>query len=64
MVDRPPCKGRNMKWSVLRKVGAALYWAEGTRPRKGKDYEVCLTNTDPEMMRIFMKYLVLFKIKM
>ncbi len=39
-------------------IGAALYWAEGrTREKDGKHPPVSFSNSDPEMIKIFMKYL-------
>lgn len=39
-------------------IGAALYWAEGrTREHNGKHPPVSFSNSDPEMIKIFMKYL-------
>lgn len=39
-------------------VGAALYWAEGyNRDTKGKGHEVSFSNSDPEMVKLFSRFL-------
>lgn len=65
MAERPPCKGMGcmINEAMIRMIGASLYWCEGTKPRPGKDYEVCLTNTDADMIRVFMKYLEALGVK-
>ena len=55
-----------MKMSALKAMGAALYWAEGTKMRidnRGwKQYHVVFTNTNPEMIKAFLKFLKNLKI--
>lgn len=40
-------------------VGVALYWAEGSK----RDDSCSFMNSDPQMLRVFIKWLGLFKIK-
>jgi hypothetical protein len=50
-----------MKMNALKAMGAALYWAEGTKMRidnRGwKQYHVVFTNTNPEMIKAFLRFL-------
>lgn len=41
----------------LHLAGLFLYWAEGTKASRGT---LCLTNTDPSMVRFFMRWLLEF----
>lgn len=48
---------------ILEIVGLALWWSEGTKIRPDKrwknkfNYSVEITNTDPEIINIFLRYL-------
>lgn len=52
-----------MKFTIRQIIGIILWWAEGTKSRKDKRwqnalmYHVDFTNTDPEMIKIFLKFL-------
>jgi len=50
-----------MRPNELETMGAALYWAEGTKMRVDKrgwkQYHVVFTNTDPRMIKAFLKFL-------
>ena len=54
-----------MRSKILETMGAALYWAEGTKMRidkRGwKQYHVVFTNTDSDMIKAFLKFLKSFK---
>lgn len=47
--------------TLLKVVGATLYWAEGRKSYRDKrgwmQYPVALTNSDPEIIRTFTKFL-------
>ncbi len=47
--------------TTLKIVGATLYWAEGRKPYRDKrgwmQYPVALTNSDPEVIKTFTKFL-------
>jgi len=46
-----------LKYELLL-VGAALYWAEGyNRDTKGKGHEICFSNSDPDMVKLFLRFL-------
>ena len=39
-------------------VGATLYWAEGwNRDTEGKGHGVCFVNSDPDMIKLFLRFL-------
>jgi hypothetical protein len=47
---------KNLSNRELWLIGIALYWAEGTKERN-KSQRVQFSNSDPEMIRIFLKWL-------
>lgn len=38
-------------------IGAALYWAEGTKSEKGASRSLAFSNSDPKMIRVYMKFI-------
>lgn len=38
-------------------IGAALYWGEGTKVQGSGSYQVELSNSDPDLIAIFMRFL-------
>jgi hypothetical protein len=52
-----------MRKELLKTIGSVLWWAEGTKARRDKRYantwmyHVDFTNTDPEMINLFLEYL-------
>jgi transposase-like protein len=47
-----------LSYRELLLVGAALYWAEGSKAKKWRPGEcVCFTNSDPAMIRVFLEFL-------
>lgn len=51
MIRRPETK----KESILYGIGMGLYWGEGTKSNK---HSVRLGNTDPELIKVFVEFLV------
>lgn len=54
---------KNLSFNELKLIGAALYWAEGYKRsimRNGREltyHSVALTNSDPKLITIFLKFL-------
>ena len=39
-------------------IGTALYWAEGyNRATRGKGHEICFANSNPDMIKLFLRFL-------
>jgi hypothetical protein len=49
--------GCNMKEAELKTIGTVLYWCEGTRAERGKNYDIEFVNSDPEMIKLFVGFL-------
>lgn len=47
---------QNLSRRDIMLIGASLYWGEGQK-NFGKNYYISFSNSDPEMVRIFMKFL-------